>query len=92
MSSNIPTVAFWDPTYFEIRDDFKYIYDLLSECKIIHDNPDSASDFDMVYSDISSWWTHPSVQSARMEFCRFHAYKSKTWIRDWSSLLRSLSH
>ncbi|MCW8901344.1 MAG: LIC12162 family protein [Gammaproteobacteria bacterium] len=75
--SNIPTVIFWEPEYFEIRDDAKGFFEKLKKVGILHDDPISAvNHVKKIWGDIDSWWEHPDVISARSEFTDKYAYSN----------------
>ena len=41
--SNFPTIIFWNPTLFELRDSAQPYYDELRKASILHDTPESAA-------------------------------------------------
>ena len=70
MSLNIPTIIFWDPTHYEIRDDSEPFFELLRSVGIFHDSADSAAEFvSSIWNDVEGWWRTPSVQHAKEQFC-----------------------
>ena len=77
MLSNIPTILFWEPGYFEIRNDAKELFKKLKKVHILHDDPISASNHvKKIWGDIDSWWNDPDVISARKEFTDKYAYSN----------------
>ena len=69
MSSNIPTVMFWDPVWQEVRDESKNFIQLLKNAGIYHETPESAAEFiAAIDKDITSWWWKKDVQAAKNEF------------------------
>ena len=75
MLSNVPTIIFWEPGYFEIRNDAKEIFKKLKKVGILHDDPISAvNHVKNIWGDIDSWWNKPDVISARNEFINKYAY------------------
>jgi putative transferase (TIGR04331 family) len=42
--SNIPTVIFWDPNFWEINEEAQYYFKYLAEAKIFFDNPKKAAE------------------------------------------------
>jgi putative transferase (TIGR04331 family) len=75
MLSNVPTIIFWEPGYFEIRNDAKELFKKLKKVGIFHDNPISAvNHVKNIWGDIDAWWDHPDVVSARDEFTHKYVY------------------
>ena len=67
--SNVPTIIFWEPGYFEIRNDAKELFKKLKKVGIFHDNPISAvNHVNNIWGDIDTWWNDPDVINARNEF------------------------
>ena len=91
MLSNIPTIIFWEPSYFEIRDDAKYLFKKLKKVKIFHDNPYSASDHvKNISGNVNVWWNSDDVLSVKNEFISKYAY-SHNLIDKMSTLFKDIS-
>lgn len=57
MSSNIPTIIFWDEKYFELRETAKNDFELLKKAKIFFDNPhDASKHINNIWDNIDLWW------------------------------------
>jgi putative transferase (TIGR04331 family) len=71
---NIPTIIFWDPRYWELRESAKPLFEKLKAVRIFHESPESAA-YQMaeVWNDVSGWWDNQEVQLAREEFCEHYA-------------------
>jgi putative transferase (TIGR04331 family) len=70
MSLNIPTIIFWNPKYWELRDSAIPYFERLKSVGIFHETPESAAkQMTAVWDDVSSWWDSQAVQSVRKEFC-----------------------
>ena len=72
---NIPTVVFWNPNHWELRESAKPYHQLLKKTGILHDSPESAaSHITNIWDDVSSWWNEKDVRSAlnhfREKYCR----------------------
>ncbi len=88
---NFPTIIFWNPHQWELRDDAKYYFDLLQKVKIFHTSPESAAKhLNMINDDIDKWWLSDEVQNAKNEFCNQYALTSKSWLNDWAEELKVL--
>jgi len=91
MLSNVPTVIFWEPKYFEIRDSAKELFKELKKVGIWHDNPVSAAKhINTIYDDIDSWWDRPDVISARNNFTYKYA-QSNNLLNKLSDVLKNIS-
>jgi putative transferase (TIGR04331 family) len=68
---NIPTIIFWNPEYWELREEIKPYFEKLKSVGIFHETPESAaSHMATIWDDIASWWESDEVQSARSDFCK----------------------
>lgn len=71
MLLNIPTLIFWNPKHWEIRDETKKEFEALTRVKIFHSTPESAANqLSQVWGCTSEWWLDKKVQKARNAFCR----------------------
>jgi putative transferase (TIGR04331 family) len=83
MLRNIPTVIFWSPSNWELRDSAKPYFQLLQEVGIFHETPESAAQHVLkVWGDVSSWWEDPHLQTVRKQFCDQYARMSNSPILD----------
>jgi len=74
MASNIPTVIFWTPEFFELREDAVDLFDDLKKVGIFHDNPLSASKhINKIWHDIDAWWDSIDVVTVRKSFVKKYA-------------------
>jgi len=90
LSSNFPTVIFFDTKYYEISDSSIEIFNLLKSVGIFHETPLLAAVFvNSVLENINDWWFRKEVQEARLEFCNKFALKSETYLKEWKYLLKN---
>jgi putative transferase (TIGR04331 family) len=69
MSSNIPTIIFWDEKYFELRETAKDDFKLLKKAKIFFDNPHEASKhINKIWDNIDLWWYDEEIIKIRNLF------------------------
>lgn len=91
LALNHPTVLFWNPCHWELRDDAKPYFKELANANIWHKDPKSAAEF---LNDISGnplkWWNNPKTQSARKMFVKPFAYGNKKWPEIWWSEMQGL--
>jgi len=78
LSQNIPTIIFWDPNYFELRDSAKPFFEILKQVGIFHESSESASSkVKDVWDDVDGWWYQEDIQEARRNFCAEFAHMPK---------------
>ena len=70
MSMNIPTIIFWNPLYWDLRDTAISDYNMLKSVGILHFDSILAANFvTKIYPDINKWWLSEDVQKVRKNFC-----------------------
>ncbi|MDB2676321.1 LIC12162 family protein [Amylibacter sp.] len=70
MSYGIPTLIFWNPDHWELRDTAVDYFDLLQDVGIFHKTPESASNhLAEIWDDIDGWWNSDEVVFVREVFC-----------------------
>lgn len=79
--ANFPTVLFWNPKHWEIRDEALPYFDRLKEVGILFDDAQkAAAHIDNIYPDPQGWWSRTEVQAAKNEFCRRFASVHEDWL------------
>jgi len=74
MSLNIPTIIFWNPKHWELRESAKPYFERLKAVGIFHETPEGAAQqMTKVWDDVADWWQSDPVQSARKSFCDVYA-------------------
>ena len=75
LSLNFPTIIFWNPSHWEVRDSALPYFEKLKSIGIFHDTPESAAQqMVAVWDDVSGWWESAAVQLVRREFCERYAH------------------
>lgn len=93
LSSNIPTVIFWDPSQWEINADAAPYFDLLKDVGIFHETPESAAlHVGRVWENIPIWWESAIVQSARKKFCEKYSHSTHAVSQNIKEIMSSLVH
>lgn len=91
MAANIPTIVFWDPKYYEVRDPLVCSFERLKEIGIFHETAESAAaQVEAVFRDPLAWWRGNDVQAARQAFCEELAFTHSEWFERWRGALASL--
>jgi putative transferase (TIGR04331 family) len=68
-SMNVPTVIFWNPEHWELRDSAVPYFDELRQVGIFHDSPASAArHVAAIWDDVGGWWNRPKVQESVQRF------------------------
>jgi putative transferase (TIGR04331 family) len=74
LSLNFPTIIFWNPNQWELRDSACQYFNKLKSVGIFHETPeDAARHMAEVWNDIPGWWQSAEVQAARQAFCERYA-------------------
>ncbi|QTR46433.1 LIC12162 family protein [Thiothrix litoralis] len=90
LSSNIPTLAFWQNDFYHLRESAKPYYEKLLNAGIIHLTPQSiAIKIKEIWNNVDEWWMQSEVQDARKQFCDRYAKISHTPAIDIKKILLS---
>jgi putative transferase (TIGR04331 family) len=70
MSLGIPTLIFWNPKHWELRESAVPYFELLQNVGIFHTTPENAAQhLTEIWDDVDGWWCSEPVISARNRFC-----------------------
>jgi len=65
LAAGVPTVVFWNPDHWMVREEAAPFFDLLRNVGVFHDTPESAAaHVAAVWSDVGSWWESSEVVDA----------------------------
>lgn len=72
---NIPTVIYWNPQHWELRDSARPYFEDLQRVGIFHETPEAAADHvAKVWDDVNGWWSSPPLLEAlerfKQRYCR----------------------
>ena len=88
LSSNIPTLCFWNGGLDHLLTSAKPYYELLRGAGILADSPEHAALLTAKYWDnINGWWGSDHVQSARRLFCEQYAVIDRYPVKTLKRLL-----
>jgi len=91
-AANFPSILFWNPGQWELRDSAKPFFDDLQRVGILHYTPETAAELvNDIYEDPMSWWMQDEVQVAKNNFCYEFARTSKNWLKEWAGFLKQLT-
>ncbi len=66
---NVPTVIYWNPDQWELRDCAEPYFADLRRVGIFHETPDSAArHVTAIWGDIEAWWQSPAVREVLEKF------------------------
>ena len=92
MALNCPTIIFWNPKHWEIRDSAISYFKNLKSVGIFHETPESAAkQMVIVLGNIEGWWNSEEVQSARMNFCKRYAYIPEKPLEKLEKIFRKIT-
>lgn len=88
LSQNIPTIIFWDPKYWELRDEAVFHFERLKEIGVFHENEHSAAlHINKVWNDVDGWWFSSKTQKFVNEFVNTYAKQNWSSCSDLISLI-----
>jgi putative transferase (TIGR04331 family) len=91
-SANVPTIIFWNPAFWELRESAKADYHMLREAGILYDTPESAAKkVEEIWDDVNGWWQQTHIQKARIAFCSKYAITATDWLSQWKNTLKKIS-
>jgi putative transferase (TIGR04331 family) len=72
---NVPTVIYWNPRYWELRDCAEPYFDELRRVGIYHETPESAAQHvAAIWNDVDAWWGSAPVRAVLdrfvQQYCR----------------------
>ena len=88
-SLNIPTILFWEPSFFGLDTRTSAFLKEFHEVGIYRETPEEAAKrVEEVWDHVVEWWWSPSVQDVRKRFCRTFASRSSHWRQEWLKFIR----
>ena len=91
LAVNMPTILFWNPGHWELRECAIEDYDNLKKVGILHDTPESAAKMvNKIWDDPASWWWSNDTQKVRTQFCYKFARMSNDWSSQWQGVIKKL--
>jgi putative transferase (TIGR04331 family) len=88
---NMPTIIFWNPNHWELREGIQPFFELLKEVGIYHETPESAAEqINKIWGTIDNWWFDSSTQLARLKFCEKFAYSPEKPLDKLADLFKGL--
>ncbi len=89
LSLDVPTVMFWNPEHWEIKDSAQPYFDALESAGIFHRTPRAAAAHVVkVWSDVAAWWRAPAVRQARDRFLEQYSARNSDVLNRIDAVLR----
>ena len=83
MAMDIPTIMFWNPEHWEMREETQQFMDELKRVGIFHATPESAaSHIANVWGNVYSWWHDAEVRNVKNDFCELYSRQSNNMLSD----------
>ena len=75
-SMDVPTIIYWNPKQWELRDSAMPYFDELKRVGIFHESPESAArHVATIWDDVGAWWNSPEVRDVlarfKQRYCHF---------------------
>jgi putative transferase (TIGR04331 family) len=84
MALNSPTVIFFPPGAYLIREEASPLFERLRTVGILHDSAEAAArHVTNVYDEPLRWWDSEAVQDVRRAFCERYCRYEKDWVGAW---------
>lgn len=90
---NMPTVIFWNPRHWELRDSAIEYFEDLGRVGIFHESPESAArHVAAVWDDVDAWWFSERVQEVLARFKRRYCDLPVDLLPRIENVLQELTH
>lgn len=87
--ADIPTVLFWSPHCWEVKEDVEPLFNRLRDVGILVHSPCAASQLiNEIQNAPQNWWKQKDIQDVRTEFVENLALANEQWAECWSSILK----
>ena len=91
LAANIPTILFWDPNRWEVRDEAETYFESLRQVGILWHSPERAAEkLVQIYAEPGSWWDSDDLQTVRRQFVTRYALVQQDWISSWVNNLDAI--
>jgi len=92
LARNIPTIMFWNPKHWELRDSAIPFFEELKAVGIFHETPESAAQqMAKVWDDVDAWWRSESLQVVRQQFCYHYSRLTEDPLANLAQILHQVA-
>ncbi|MGE3974364.1 MAG: LIC12162 family protein [Bdellovibrionales bacterium] len=89
--SDVPTLAFWDDTFWPARESAKPYLEKLKQVGILHSSSESAAQkVNEIFDHPLDWWNSKEVVEAKNLFTQKFARFDENWINEWICTLQTI--
>jgi putative transferase (TIGR04331 family) len=89
IAMNVPTVIYWNPRHWELRESAIPYFDDLRRVGIFHSSPqDAAAHVAGIWDDVDGWWSSPEVVDVRARFATRYCHMAPDTIARVAAALR----
>ena len=89
---DVPTVIFWNPQHWELRDSAVPFFDDLKRVGVFHDTPESAArHVAAIWNDVDGWWATAAVRDVVARFKSRYCDSPDDLVRRVEAALRSVT-
>jgi putative transferase (TIGR04331 family) len=86
---NVPTVIYWNPAHWELRESAIPYFDDLKRVGIFHENPESAARHAAaIWDDVEAWWASPDVREVLDRFKERYSHLPDDLLDELERVLR----
>jgi putative transferase (TIGR04331 family) len=86
---NVPTVMYWDPNQWELRESAIPYFEELKRVGIFHETPESAArHLTAIWDDVDAWWTSHAVRDVLERFMARYCNRPPDLMGDIEQVLR----
>jgi len=91
LGSNVPTIMFWDPSFWEVRDSAVEDFENLRKAGILYNSPiEAANKVNDIWDTMDLWWSDKYLQKVRVNFCDKYARTSTQWLEEWDMMIKEI--
>ena len=78
---NVPTVIYWNPNHWELRETAIPFFEELKRVKVFHETPESAArHVAAIWHDVDAWWVSPEVSEVVDRFKEEYCHQSDRFL------------
>ena len=88
---DVPTVIYWKPEHWELRDSAVPYFEDLARVGIFHKSPESAARYVAhIWDDVDRWWTSPAVRGVLKQFKKRYCHLPENLLDSVEAALREV--
>jgi putative transferase (TIGR04331 family) len=90
-SMNVPTIIYWNPSHWELRDSAIPYFEMLKQVGIFHDSPESAASHVVkIWDNVDAWWNSESVTIALEKFKHRYSRIPRNIVEDTKCIIHEV--